>query len=147
MKDFFCNYIYNNIDKNLTELSNVSFFNFTFHTIYSALRFIFCINIKFMNEDNDKASLKKFFIKLIAITFSIIIKINNTYNLNFAENFESINKLLSLSDKESVELIKNTIRSEMKKGLLKDKIINDKDKILLYKFYLKVKNEFQEIEK
>ena len=52
-----------------------------------------------MNEDNDKASLKKFFIKLIAITFSIIIIINITYNLIFAEIFESINKLLSLSDK------------------------------------------------
>ena len=47
-----------------------------------------------MNEDNDKASLKKFFIKLIAITFSIIIIINITYNLIFAEKFESINKLL-----------------------------------------------------
>ena len=35
----------------------------------------------------------------------------------------------------------------MKKGLLKDKIINDKDKILFYDFYQKVKKEFQEIEK
>ena len=100
-----------------------------------------------MNEDNDKASLKKFIIKLIAITFSIIIIINITYNLIFAEKFDNINKLLSLSDKESVELIKNKIRSEMKKGLLKDKIINDEDRILFYKFYQKVKNEFQEIEK
>ena len=100
-----------------------------------------------MNEDNDKASLKKFFIKLIAITFSIIIIINITYNLIFAEKFENIGKLLSLSDKESVELIKNKIRSEMKKSLLKDKIINNEDKILFYKFYQKVKNEFQEIEK
>ena len=100
-----------------------------------------------MNEDNDKASLKKFFIKLIAITFSIIIIINITYNLIFAEKFENIDKLLSLSDKESVELIKNKIRSEMKKGLLKDKIINDEDKILFYEFFQKVKSEFQEIEK
>ena len=100
-----------------------------------------------MNEDNDKASLKKFFIKLIAITFSIVIIINITYNLIFAEKFESIDKLLSISDKESVELIKNKIRSEMKKGLLKDKIINDEDKILFYDFYQKVKNEFQKIEK
>ena len=100
-----------------------------------------------MNEDNDKASLKKFFIKLIAITFSIIIIINITYNLIFAEKFEGITKLLSLSDKESVELIKNKIRSEIKKGLLKDKIINDEDKILFYELYQKVKNEFQEIEK
>ena len=100
-----------------------------------------------MNEDNDKASLKKFFIKLIAITLSIIIIINITYNLIFAEKFENINKLLSLNNKESIELIKDKIRFEIKKGLLKDKIINDEDKILFYKFYLKIKNEFQEIEK
>jgi cell division protein YceG involved in septum cleavage len=100
-----------------------------------------------MKENNDKATLKKFFIKLIAITFSVIIIINITYNLFIAEKFESINKLLSLSDKKSVELIKNKIRSEMKKGLLKDKIINDEDKILFYKFYQKAKKEFQEIEK
>ena len=103
--------------------------------------------MKFMNEDNDKGSLKNFFIKLIAITFSIIVVINITYNLIFAEKFENIDKLLSLSDKESVELIKNKIRSEIKKGLLKDKIINDEDKILFYDFYQKVKNEFQKIEK
>ena len=100
-----------------------------------------------MNEDNDKVSLKKFFIKLIAITFSIIVVINITYNLIFAEKFDNIDKLLSLSDKESVELIKNKIKSEIKKGLLKDKIINDEDKILFYDFYQKVKKEFQEIEK
>ena len=100
-----------------------------------------------MNEDNDKASLKKFFIKLIAITFSIIVVINITYNLIFAEKFDNIDKLLSLSDKESVELIKNKIRSEIKKGLLKDKIINDEDKVLFYDFYQKVRKEFQEIEK
>ena len=100
-----------------------------------------------MNNDNNKADLKRFIIKLVMVTFSIIVIINVTYNLIFAEKFENISKLLSLSDKESVELIKNKIRSEMKKGLLKDKIINDEDKILFYKFYLKVKNEFQEIEK
>ena len=100
-----------------------------------------------MNEDNDKVSLKKFFIKLIAITFSIIVVINITYNLIFAEKFDNIGKLLSLSDKENVVLIKNKIRSEIKKGLLKDKIINDEDKILFYDFYQKVKKEFQEIEK
>ena len=35
----------------------------------------------------------------------------------------------------------------MKKRLLKDKIINDEDKILFYDFYQKIKNEFSEIEK
>jgi cell division protein YceG involved in septum cleavage len=99
-----------------------------------------------MNQ-NNKSDLKKFFIKLIAITFSIIAIINITYNLIFAEKSENINKLLSLDNKENIELIKDKIRLEIKKGLLKDKIINDEDKILLRKFYLKIKNEFQEIEK
>jgi len=99
-----------------------------------------------MNQ-NNKTDLKKFFIKLIAITFAIIVVINVTYNLIFAEKFENINKLLSLNNKENIELIKDKIRLEMKKGLLNDKIMNEEDKVLLYKFYLKIKNEFQEIEK
>ena len=100
-----------------------------------------------MSQDNNKTDLKKFFIKLFAITLSIVIIINITYNLIFARQFENINKLLSLNNKESIELIKDKIRFEMKKGLSKDKIMNDEDKILFYKFYLKIKNEFQEIEK
>ena len=100
-----------------------------------------------MNQNNSKGDLKKFFIKLVAIIFAVIIVINASYNLIFAEKLETINKLLSLNNNENIKLIKDKIRSEMKKSLLKDKIINDEDKILFYKFYLKIKNEFQEIEK
>ena len=100
-----------------------------------------------MSQDNNKTDLKKFFIKLFAITLAIIIIINITYNLIFAKQFENINKFLSLNNKESIELIKDKIRLEIKKGLSKDNVINDDDKILFYKFYLKIKNEFQEIEK
>ena len=38
-----------------------------------------------MNNEDNKANLKSFFIKLVAITISIIIIINMTYNLIFAE--------------------------------------------------------------
>ena len=100
-----------------------------------------------MNQNNSKGELKKFFIKLVAIIFAVIIVINASYNLIFAEKLETNNKLLSLNNNENIKLIKDKIRSEMKKSLLKDKIINDEDKILFYKFYLKIKNEFQEIEK
>ena len=99
-----------------------------------------------MNQDN-KSNLKIFFIKLVAITFAIIVVINVTYNLIFAEKLENINKLLSLSDRENIELVKDKIRLEIEKGLRKDKIMNEEDKVLFYKFYLKIKNEFQEIEK
>ena len=99
-----------------------------------------------MNQ-NNKTDLKRFFIKLAAITFAIIVIINVTYNLIFAEKLENINKILSLNNKENIELVKNKIRLEMNKGLLKDKIMNDEDRMLFYKFYLKIKNEFQEIDK
>jgi hypothetical protein len=100
-----------------------------------------------MSSNNNQSDLKFFFIKLIAITFAIIVVINVTYNLIFAEKLENINKLLSLSDKENIELVKDKIRLEIKKGLVKDKILNEEDKKLLYDLYIKLKNEFGEIEK
>ena len=99
-----------------------------------------------MNENNSKNNLKKFFIKLIAVVFAIIIVINVSYNLMFAEKFDTINKLFQLNDNENINLIKDKIRSEIQSGLDKDKILDERDKILLYKFYLKLKNEFREIE-
>ena len=99
-----------------------------------------------MNQNNEKADLKKFFIKLIAIIIAVIIIINISYNLIFADKLENINKLFSLNNKDNIEQIKNKIRLEIKNGLDKDKILNEEDKILLYKFYLKLKNEFKEIE-
>jgi len=99
-----------------------------------------------MNQNNEKADLKKFFIKLIAVILGVIIVINISYNLIFAEKLETINKLFNLNDKENIELIKDKIRLEIKSGLDKDKILNEEDRMLLYKFYLKLKNEFKEIE-
>ena len=100
-----------------------------------------------MSQDINKNTLKIFFIKLIAITFSIIIVINITYNLIFAEKLENINKLLTINNKKNIEEIKSKIRIEIKNGLSKDKIFKEEDKKLLYQLYLKVKNEFKEIEK
>jgi hypothetical protein len=100
-----------------------------------------------MNPNNDKDSLKRFFIKLIAITFSIIVIINVTYNLIFAEKLETLEKILSINDKENIDQIKDKVRKEIKKGLLKDKVFNDDDRILLQQFYLKIQNEFKDLEK
>ena len=49
-----------------------------------------------MNQNNEKADLKKFFIKLIAVILGVIIVINVSYNLIFAEKLETINKLFNL---------------------------------------------------
>ena len=98
-----------------------------------------------MTQKNNNQNLKNFFIKLTAITISIIIIINVTYNLIFAEKMETINKILSLNDKENIENLKDKIRNEMKSGLKKDKILNQDDKILIYTFYSKIKKEFETV--
>ena len=100
-----------------------------------------------MNNDNNKADLKRFIIKLVMVTLSVIVIINVTYNLIFAEKFENINKLLTINDKENIEQIKNKIRLEIRSGLSKDKIFNEDDKLLLYQLYIKIREEFKEIEK
>ena len=99
-----------------------------------------------MSDNRNQTDLKKFIIKLAAVTFAIIVVINVTYNLIFADKLENINKLLLLNKKENIELLKDKIRSELKQGLEKDQILNKEDKILIYKFYLKIKNEFKDIE-
>ena len=97
-----------------------------------------------INETND---LKKFFIKLISITLAIIIAFNIIFNLIFADKLENLSQILSLDKKENIDQVKDKLWSEIKKGLDKDYILNKEDKILLYKFYIKIKNEFKEIEK
>ena len=100
-----------------------------------------------MNKINETNNLKKFFIKLISITLAIIVAFNIIFNLIFADKLENLSQLLSLDKKENIDQVKDKLRSEIKKGLDKDYILNKEDKILLYKFYIKIKNEFKEIEK
>ena len=89
-----------------------------------------------------ESNLKVFFIKLIAITFSIIIIINIFYNVFLSDKLEVLNKLSSL-DKGTAEMIKNKIRSELESGLEKEKILSDEDAILIKKFILKVSSELK----
>ena len=98
-------------------------------------------------SDRNQNNLKIFLIKLIAVTFSIIIIINVTYNLILADKLENINTLLQLNKKENIDSVKNKIRSEIRSGLEKDTLLNKEDKILIYKFYKKIEKEFDEIER
>ena len=94
-----------------------------------------------MSNKNNRSDLKKFFIKLFSIVIAIIIIINVTYNLIFAEKLESINKVLMLNNKNNIEQLKDKLRLEIKKGLEKDKILSDEDAFLIYKFYNKIQKE------
>ena len=105
-----------------------------------------------MNEnkntgDSSQKGLKKFFIKLVSISIAVIIIINFIFNLIFAERLEKIDKILLLSKKQSRIEAQEKIREEVKKGLNKKNLISEEDKILLYKLYLKLKKEFQNLDK
>ena len=100
-----------------------------------------------MSPNNKKSNLKQFFIKLISITFAIIIIINTTYNLIFADKLEAFNTMLNITEKGKIEAKKDKIRIEIERGLNKDKILKKDDAILLKKIFLKIKKELDEAEK
>ena len=90
-------------------------------------------------------NIKNFIIKLIAITISIIIVINILFNILIGERLQKIDNLISLNDSNTRDKIRNKIRKELISGLEKDQIFSKEDKILLYKLYLKIENEFKDI--
>ena len=94
----------------------------------------------------EKSNLKTFFIKLLAITFSVIIIINVVFNLLIGDKVEKINNFLSLDKSKFRNDVKNKIRNEIRNGLEKENILNSEDKILLYKLYKKIQKEFADIE-
>ena len=99
------------------------------------------------SESNSQKSLKSFFIKLISISIASVIVINLLFNLIFAERLEKIDKILLLNKSPFREEMKEKIRKELSDGLNKENLIKEEDKILLYKFYLKLKKEFQDLDK
>ena len=102
-----------------------------------------------MTQDtpNKSQNLKTFFIKLISIVLAIIITINILYNLILSERLEKIDRILLLNNDQYREMIKDKIRKELQDGLEKENMISVEDKKLLYKIYLKLKDEFKSLEK
>jgi len=94
-----------------------------------------------MSQKKNKSDLKIFFIKLISIVFGTIIVINVSYNLIIAE------KLENFSSKKNINLVKDKIRKEIRGAINKEKILNEEDKVLLYNFYMKIKQELENAEK
>ena len=92
-------------------------------------------------------NLKFFLIKLVSISIASVIVINLLYNLIFAEKLNKIDKILSLNESKIRNEMKEKIRNELSDGLSKENIIAEEDKILLYKIYLKIKKEFENLDK
>lgn len=103
------------------------------------------IEPKNMEDKHSKGkNLKVFFIKLISISIAVFILFNVFFNLLIQKNFGYI---MSLKDLENRKELGDQLRGDIQKLLEKDKLINDEDKILLYKLYQKLKLEFKDIDK
>ena len=99
------------------------------------------------SESNSQKNLKSFFIKLISISIASVIVINLIFNLILGERLEKIDKILSLNKSHIRNEVKGKIREELTDGLNKENMIAEEDKILLYKIYLKIKKEFENLDK
>ena len=100
------------------------------------------------NKKNiDKKEFKHFLYKLISISIAIVVVVNILFNLILAERLEKIDVLLSLGENNVRSKFSNKIRNELRKGLEKEHILYEEDKILLYKLYKKVIKEFDDLDK
>ena len=105
-----------------------------------------------MNENKNitsrsQKSLRSFFIKLISISIAVFIIVNLIFNIIFAERLEKIDKILLLNNNQFRHEIKEKIKNELTDSLNKENILYEEDKILLYKIYLKLKKEFEALDK
>ena len=105
------------------------------------------MNENINNKISPQKNLKIFFIKLISISIAIIIVTNLIFNLIFSERLEKIDKILLLDDSAYRNVMKDKLRKELNKSLSKENSLYEEDKILLYKFYQKLKKEFQDLDK
>ena len=102
---------------------------------------------KIGDKKTSNSNLKFFFIKLFSISIAIILIINFLFNTILSDRLDGIDKILSLSDRDSRFEIRDRLRLKIEKGLNKENLIKEQDKILLYKLYLKIKKEFKNLDK
>ena len=98
------------------------------------------------SDTRSQKNLKVFFIKLISIAIAAIIVVNVVFNVLFAERLEKIDKILFLNKSTYRYELQDKMRKELNRGLNKENLISEDDKILLYKLYIKLKKEFQDID-
>ena len=60
---------------------------------------------------------------------------------------EKFDKILSLDKSKTRSEFKQKVRKELSDGVNKENMIAEEDKILLYKLYLKIKKEFESLDK
>ena len=97
-------------------------------------------------QENRPNNLKNFFIKLISISFAVIIIINVIFNLLLGDRIEKIDEILSIFEMKERKKLKDEFMSELNKNLQKKNMIDKEDKIIFLKVYKKIRKEFGELD-
>ena len=90
--------------------------------------------IQFIKEIN----MKIFVYKTLFVAILIFIVFHATIGFTL-RNYES--KIINYFSKERIEFIKQKLREEMNKGVDKDRILDEKDAVIINKLLLKIKKE------
>tara|TARA_B110001452_G_C15026779_1_gene358856 strand:- start:340 stop:633 length:294 start_codon:yes stop_codon:yes gene_type:complete len=96
-------------------------------------------------KKKESNKLKSFYIKLISITFAIIVVINVIFNL-ISEKLDYLNKIIALTELEERRDLANNLRKKLNESLNDDVLIKKDDRILLKKIYKKLQAEFQNLD-
>ena len=88
--------------------------------------------------------MREFIYKLIIIAFLFVIAFEFTIGKRIDPIVENIN---TFSDKQGRKELVNKLRKEMRKGLEKEYLLKEDDRILIYNFLNKLKSEINSVEK
>ena len=88
--------------------------------------------------------MRGFIYKTIIITFIFIIGFEFTIGKRIDPIVENIDKFTNEQGRK--ELV-NKLRKEMRKGLEKENMLKEDDRVLIYKFLNKLKSEINSVEK
>ena len=87
--------------------------------------------------------MRVFIYKAIIITFIFTIVFEFTIGKRIDPIVENINKF---TDEHGRKELINKLRKEMRKGIEKEYMINEEDRVLIYKFIKKLKSEINSVE-
>ena len=88
--------------------------------------------------------MRNFIYKIIIIAFLIIVVFEFTIGKRIDPIVENIDKF---TDEQGRKELVNKLRKEMRKGLEKENMLKEDDRVLIYKFFNKLKSEINSVEK
>ena len=88
--------------------------------------------------------MRGFIYKAVIIAFIFIIGFEFTIGKRIDPIVENINKF---TDEQGRKELVNKLRKEMKKGLEKEYMLKEDDRVLIFKFFNKLKSEINSVEK